>query len=114
MSNNETGLMKKTKKELVEIILRKDDEENRLRGINKDLEEKLKISEEQRKSLTKSVETANHNTEQHQNVIDDLTSEKVAAEESVKYFKKQCNNARSWNWILSIAVVIIAALWVIF
>lgn len=113
MSNNETGLMKKTKKELVDIILRKDDEEIRLKNsyeaAKKDAEEKDSTI----KRLTDSLNKANRNVEQHQSGMDELTSQKVAVEEAAKKFEKERNAARGWNWILAIAVVIISALWIL-
>ena len=113
MSNKETGLMKKTKAQLVEIILRKDDEEIRLKNAyeaaKKDAEEK----DETIKRLNDSLNKANHNVEQHQSGMDEITSQKVAAEEAAKKFEKERNVARSWNWVLATAVVIIAALWIL-
>ena len=114
MSNKEKGLMSKTKKELVEIILRKDDEEIRLKNLYEAAKEAAIRNEETSKRLMDSLNKANANVQQHQAGMDELTSQKVAAEEATKKFKKERNTARSWNWILSIAVVIIAALWVIF
>lgn len=114
MSNKEKGLMAKTKKELVEIILRKDDEEIRLRNSYEAAKEDAKKSEDDVKHLTDSLNKANANVQQHQLCIDELTSDKVAAEEAAKKFEKERNTARSWNRVLAIAVVIIAALWIIF
>ena len=120
MSNKENGLMKKTKAQLVEIILRKDDEEIHLKNayedakkvmfsFQKDVEEK----DETIKRLTDSLNKANRNVEQHQAGMDEVTSQKVAAEEAAKKFEKERNSARGWNWVLATAVVIIAALWIL-
>ena len=113
MSNNETGLLRKTKAQLVEIILRKDDEEVRLK---KQIEENKKVMAMQDEAITKmrkSLETANRNVEQHQSGIDEVTSQKVAAEEAAKKFKKERNTARAWNWVLAIAVIIVSILWIL-
>lgn len=114
MANKEKGLMTKTKKELVEIILRKDDEEIRLRNSYEVAKENAKKSEDDVKHLTDSLNKANANVQQHRIAMDELTSDKVAAEEAAKKFKKERNTARNWNWVLAIAVVIIAALCIIF
>lgn len=113
MSNNESGLMKKTKKELVDIILRKDDEEKRLRETIKSNEEVIAKQDEAITKMKNSLETANRNVLQHQAGMDELTSQKVAAEEAAKKFKKESNASRGWNWVLATAIVIIAALWIL-
>lgn len=114
MSNKENGLMKKTKAQLVEIILRKDDEEIRLKNAyeaaKKDAEEK----DETIKRLTDSLNKANRNVEQHQAGMDEVTSQKVDAEEAAKKFENERDSARNWNYVLGIAVIIIAACWIIF
>lgn len=110
MSNKETGLMNKTKAQLVEIILRKNDAETSLKhayeAAKKDAEEK----DETIKRLTDSLNKANCNVEQHQSGMDEVTSQKVAAEEAARKFEKERNAARGWNWILAIITVIITAL----
>lgn len=113
MSNNEKGLMSKTKKELVEIILRKDDEEIRLKETIKQNEESIAKQDDAISKMRKSLETANVNVQQHQKGMDEVTSQKVAAEEAAKKFEKERNSARNWNWVLATAVVIIAALWIL-
>lgn len=113
MSNNETGLMKKTKKELVDIILRKDDEEKRLRETIKSNEEVMAKQDEAITKMKNSLETANRNVLQHQAGMDELTSQKVDAEEAAKKFKKERNAARAWNWVLAIAVITISILWIL-
>lgn len=113
MSNTTKGLMTKKKAELIDIILRKDDEEARLRKANeaakKDAEEKDKTI----KRLNDSLTEANRNVEQHQAGMDEITSQKVALKESLEYFKKQYNTARNWNLVLGTSIVIIAALWIL-
>lgn len=113
MSNKENGLMKKTKKELVDIILRKDDEEIRLKNSYEAAKQDAKKSEENVKRLTDSLNKANINVQQHQSAMDELTVDKFAAEEATAKLEKERNSARSWNWVLAAAVVIIAALWIL-
>lgn len=113
MSNKENGLMKKTKAQLVEIILRKDDEEIRLKETIKNNEEVMAKQDDAITKMKKSLEDANLNTEQHQSVMDELTSDKVAAEEAAKKFEKERNTAYVWNWALATSVIIITALWIL-
>ena len=107
MSNNETGLMKKTKKELVEIILRKDDEEIRLKSSYEAAKEDAKKSEESVKLLTDNLNKANANVQQHQRGMDELTSQKVEAENAAKHLRNQRNTARTIAWILVVATVVL-------
>lgn len=113
MSNKETGLMKKTKAQLVEIILRKDDEETRLKNQIEDNKRVIAMQDEANTKMRKSLETANRNVEQYQSGIDEVISQKVAAEEAAKKFEEERNAARGWNWVLATAIVIIAALWIL-
>lgn len=106
MSNKEKGLMSKTKAQLVDIIIRKDDEETRLK-------ETMAFQDQAISKLKKSLEASNRNVEQHQSGMDELTSQKVAAEEAANNFKRQRNAARAWNWILAIAVITVSILWII-
>lgn len=146
MSNNETGLMKKTKKELVEIINSQDVRINNLKrdfDVCKDRAEKMQrecelandqahnIADEFAKlqktiaderatfrhdydDVRKSLEKANKNVVQHQAAIDELTSQKVEAENAAKCFKNERDSVRNWNYVLGIAVIIFAACWIIF
>lgn len=121
MSNKVDGLMKKTKKELVEIIIYNDDVREELNQHvdvyeNKYAEkvsecEKLDVENEK---LRSSLEEANKNVVQHQASIDELTSQKAEAEEIAKCFKNERDSARNWNYVLGIAVIVIAACWIIF
>ena len=128
MSNNFDGLMKKTKKELVEIIIRNDDVREELNNqidVYKDRAEKMQeeynLAKQQSKDaidkvlkLQKSLEEANKNVVQHQAAIDELTSQKVEAENAAKCFKNERDSARNWNYVLGIAAIIFAACWIIF
>lgn len=146
MSNTNDGLMKKTKKELVEIIIRNDDvreELNKQINVYKDRAEKMQrecelandqahnIADEFAKlqktiaderatfrhdydDVRKSLEKANKNVVQHQAAIDELTSQKVEAENAAKCFKNERDSARNWNYVLGIAVIVIIACWIIF
>lgn len=104
------GLMKKTKAQLVEIILRKDDEELCLKKQIKENEKVIDMKDKAITEMKKSLEIANLNVEQHQEGMDELTSQKVAAEETAKKFEEERNNARGWNYILSALVVIMVTL----
>lgn len=114
MSTNETGLMKKTKAQLVEIILRKDDEEIRLKNAYEAAKEEVKKSEENAKRLTNDLNKANANVQQHQSGMDELTSQKVAAEDAARKFEQERNTHRNWNYVLGIAIILIVAAWIIF
>lgn len=146
MSNTNDGLMKKTKKELVEIIIRNDDVREELNNqidVYKDRAEKMQrecelagkyaatVSDELTKlkksiaderatfrhdydDVRKSLEKANKNVVQHQAAIDELTSQKVEAENAAKCFKNERDSARNWNYVLGIAVIVIIACWIIF
>lgn len=113
MSNKETGLMKKTKAQLVEIILRKDDEEIRLKNFyeaaKKDAEEK----DRNIKHLTDSLNEANRNVEHYKSGMDELTSQKAEAYEVAKKFEKERNAAYGWNWALATTIVIVTTLWIL-
>ena len=113
MSNKETGLMKQTKAQLVDIIMRKDDEEARLKKDIESLKNDVLVKEDTCKKLRNSLEKANHETEQHQAAMDDLTTEKVEFANAAKTFEKERNNARTWNWVLATVIVIISALWIL-
>lgn len=146
MSKNETGLMSKTKKELVEIINNQDvklanlenDCNNYKTSIEK-LQQECELTSQHADNISKerarlektindergkfrhdydliqkSLEEANKNVVQHQSSIDELTSQKVEAENAAKCFKNERDSARNWNYVLGIVVVIIAACWIIF
>lgn len=122
MSNNEIGLMKKTKKELVEIILDKDDVESNLRkrldecmqnyenlnrkhtGIVKDAEGMAKEIERLRKALNE----ANYDVEQHQSGIDEVTTQKTEVEAVANSLKKDIKKMKVLNWVLFICAIILA------
>lgn len=113
MSNKETGLMKKTKKELVDIIIRKDDEEIRLKEQIEENKNVMAMQDDAITKIRKSLENANRNVEQHQKGMDEITSQLTAAAEAARKFREKRDSARSWNWVLGIAVVIITALWIL-
>lgn len=112
-NNKEAGLMKKTKAQLVEIILRKDDEEARLRKSLESANKDIEGSSNRIKLLTMDLNKANANVQQHQAGMDELTSQKVAAEEVAEKFRKERNAARGWNWVLAIAVITVSLLWIL-
>ena len=112
MSNTESGLMKQTKKELVAIILRKDDTENGLRkelaDVKLDFDKAKKMIDERDKKITdKDSEISNlkldfeqseKNVSQHQDTIDELTVINADVEHSLR-------NAKRWNVALAILFV---------
>ena len=110
MSNKENSLIQKKKAQLVEIILRKDDEEIRLKkaceAAKKEVEEKNNTI----KNLTDCLNDANAKVLEHQSVMDELVSQKVDAELIAKKFKKECNIARGLNCVLATAILIIIVL----
>lgn len=113
MSKQEKTLMGKTKAQLVEIITRKDDEEIRLKNRVQNLERENDVANKTISHLKKSLEDANRNIEQHQAGMDELTSQKVVAEEAAKKFEKERNAAYGWNWALATAIVIVTTLWIL-
>lgn len=125
MSNTNAGLMSKTKKELVEIINNQDVKLANLendfkvcKDSNKELQDTINTERAKFRHdydlINKSLEESNKNVVQHQGSIDELTSQKVEAENAAKCFKNERDSARNWNYVLGIAVVIIAACWIIF
>lgn len=146
MSNNETGLMRKTKKELVEIICTKDVEIDNLKkdcdvykNRAKKMQQECELANDQAHNIAdefaklkktiaderatfrhdyddvrKSLEEANKNVVQHQAAIDELTSQKVEAENAAKCFKNERDSARNGNYVLGIVVIVIIACCIIF
>lgn len=76
-------------------------------------EEELKEAVSTNERLSKDLVESNRQNEQYEHIIDDLTSDKVAAEEAAKTFRKERNNARTFGWVLATAIVIMAALWIL-
>ena len=102
MSNTENSLMKQTKKELVSIILRKDDTEKKLNKKLADVEldlnkAKSTISKNAYtiKDLKLDLEVSNDIVKQHQNTIDKLTVVNTRIKHSLR-------NAKRWNIVLAI------------
>lgn len=98
-------LMKKTKAELVDLILRKDDEEKRLNGIIEELKATIKTKDDAVSSMYKDLGISNKKVEEYQETIDDITSEKVEAQISANKFKKQRNTAEVFVAILSCVIL---------
>lgn len=125
MSNTNAGLMSKTKKELVEIINKQDVKIANLEkdlNVCKDFNKTLQTSVDNERAkfrndyecINKHLEEANKNVVRHQAAIDELTSQKIEAEEAAKCFKNERDSARNWDYVLGIAVIVIAACWIIF
>ena len=105
MSNTENSLMKQTKKELISIILRKDDIEKKLNKKLADVEldlnkAKSMIGEKEYtiKDLKLDLEVSNDIVKQHQNTINKLTIVNTDVEHSLR-------NAKRWNIALAILFV---------
>lgn len=114
MSNTENSLMKQTKKELVGIILRKDDTEKKLNKKLADVEldlnkAKSTISENAYtiKDLKLDLEVSNDIIKQHQNDIDELTTINADVEHSLR-------NAKRWNIALAILFACAVAAVIVF
>lgn len=112
MSNTENSLMKQTKKELVAIILRKDDTEKKLNKKLADVEldlnkTKSMISENEYtiKDLREDLDVSNGIISQRNNDIDKLTVVNTRIEHSLRNYKR-------WNIVLAIlfACAVVAAI----
>lgn len=91
-SKVETGLMRKTKKELVEIILRKDDVEIRLK-------EELSAKSRQVDALNNAMDNADVTINQQRDCLDDDAVVIETLRKDVRLFKR-------WTIGLSAALVI--------
>ena len=114
MSNPENSLMKQTKKELVSIILRKDDTEKELNKKLADVEldlnkAKSTISKNAYtiKDLKLDLEVSNDIVKQHQNTIDKLTVVNTRIKHSLR-------NAKRWNIVLAILFACAVAVAIVF
>ena len=100
MSNTENSLMKQTKKELVAIILRKDDTE-------KKLNKKLADNEYTIKDLKEDLDVSNGIISQRNNDVDKLTVVNTRIEHSLR-------NAKRWNIALAILFACAVAAAIVF
>lgn len=114
MSNTENSLMKQTKKELVAIILRKDDTEKKLNKKLADVELDLQKAksmisrnESTIKTLRENLDESEKNVSQHQNAIDELT----IINTRIKHYLK---NSKRWNIALAILFVCAVTLAIVF
>lgn len=114
MSNTENSLMKQTKKELISIILRKDDTEKKLNKKISDIEldlnkAKSMISDNEYtiKTLRENLDESEKNVSQHQNAIDELTTINADIKHSLR-------NAKRWNIALAILFVCAVTLAIVF
>ena len=114
MSNTENSLMKQTKKELISIILRKDDIEKKLNKKLADVEldlnkAKSMIGEKEYtiKDLKLDLEVSNDIVKQHQNTINKLTIVNTDVEHSLR-------NAKRWNIVLAILFACAVAVAIVF
>lgn len=102
MSNTENSLMKQTKKELVAIILRKDDTEKKLNKKISDIEldlnkakSMISRNESTINTLRENLDESEKNVSQHQNAIDELTTINADVKHSLR-------NSKRWNIVLAI------------
>ena len=114
MSNTENSLMKQTKKELVAIILRKDDTEKKLNKKLDDVELSLNKAksmisrnESTIKTLRENLDESEKNVSQHQNAIDELTTINADVKHSLR-------NSKIWNIALAILFVCAVTLAIVF
>ena len=114
MSNTENSLMKQTKKELVSIILRKDDTEKKLNKKLADVEfdlnkakSMISRNESTIKTLRENLDESEKNVSQHQNAIDELTTINADVEHSLR-------NAKRWNIALAILFACAVAAAIVF
>ena len=114
MSNTENSLMKQTKKELVAIILRKDDIEKKLNKKLADVEldlnkakSMISRNESTIKTLRENLDESEKNVSQHQNAIDELTIVNADIKHSLR-------NTKRWNIALAILFVCAVAAAIVF
>ena len=114
MSNTENSLMKQTRKELISIILRKDDTEKKLNKKLADVELDLKkaksmIGENEYtiKDLKEDLDVSNGIISQRNNDIDKLTVVNTRIEHSFR-------NSKRWNIALAILFVCAVAAAIVF
>ena len=100
MSNTENSLMKQTKKELVSIILRKDDTEKKLNKKISDIEYTIK-------DLKEDLDVSNGIISQRNNDVDKLTVVNTRIEHSLRYAKR-------WNIALAILFVCAVVVAIVF
>lgn len=134
MNKTVNSLMKKTKKELVEIILRKDDVENNyinevksLKSANEDLINKINVVEKQRKDNVAKIEELNsviaeaklnHSNEMRntvanmQNTISDL-NDRIDAYNIISNKDKIINKLRKDNKINTFCIIILSVVAII-
>ena len=114
MSNTENSLMKQTKKELVAIILRKDDTEKKLNKKLADIEldlnkakSMISRNESTIKTLRENLDESNKIVNQHKNSIDKLTIINTRIKHSLR-------NSKRWNIALAILFACAVAAAIIF
>ena len=122
-NQSEKGLMSKTKKELVEIILRKDDVERDLRSKLETTEKDLKFAQDVKKDLEKKIQDSekNHIDEMNerereisalQDELDETRNYGCGIKDENTLLKKQIRITKRNNIILTgiVCVLVIAAI----
>lgn len=96
MSKSVNSLMKKTKKELVDIILRKDDVENSyineiksLKTLNEDLTDKLNIRKKQHSDDVAKIEELNKDLSEELNRSNEINNFVVDAQNTINDLNNQ-------------------------
>ena len=114
MSNTENSLMKQTKKELVGIILRKDDTEKKLNKKLADVEldlnkakSMISRNESTIKTLRENLDESEKNVSQHQTAINKLTTIHADVKHSLR-------NSKRWNIVLAILFACAVAAAIVF
>ena len=124
-TQSEKGLMSKTKKELVEIILRKDDVERQLKADKESVEKALENAKKDVRNLelknhtlrdtendlNAKLDEANKEISGYQNEIDETTT---YIRDLKDYFLKNLGKARRWCTFFVITTIILAATTIIF
>ena len=124
MIKNEKSLMNKTKKELISIIDKQDDEITELKCKDKAMDEnysilmqksnslndKLRISEENLKKAAETINKANDNVYQHQRGMDKIASEKAELTELNNKLNKKIKANNRLCWFLTIVIIVLLAI----
>lgn len=124
MIKNEKSLMNKTKKELISIIDKQDDEITELKCKTKTTDEehsrlmqklnasedKLRISEENLKKASEQINKANDNVYQHQRGMDKIASELTELTELNNKLNKKIKANNGLCWFLTIVIIVLLAI----
>lgn len=127
-TQSEKGLMSKTKKELVEIILRKDDVERQLKADKESVEKALENAKKDVRNLelknhtlrdtendlNAKLDEANKEIEDYQSEISEIKSCYAAMKNNFDNNLRNLGRARRWCTFFVITTIILAATTIIF